>query len=307
MALGQQYPNHTYRRNSGNTGSKSTSGSTRQRMYSTLRLAYFALVAAIMLSCSVTKTVRSKPQPVSKKEVPVKKKAAKTPTIKFIKSVKLTQEQKVKVYLDRFVPIARAEMHQYKIPASITLAQGILESGTGEGTLAKVGNNHFGIKCHRGWNGGRMYHDDDAKGECFRTYEDPAESYRDHSVFLSGRQRYAFLFKFHKRDYKAWARGLKKAGYATDPKYPKKLISIIQRYELYRYDTKKGVKAQSDKEYQKSIVRNTQDKIHSVEVGDTLYSIARQYSVSVNEIKKHNKLNDNTIFKGQELIIPKKK
>ncbi|MDB9779235.1 glucosaminidase domain-containing protein [Flavobacteriaceae bacterium] len=273
-------------------------------MYSILRLACFVSVTAIMLSCSVTKTVRTKPQSVSKKEAPVEKKAVKTPTVK---SVKLTQEQKVKAYLDRFGPIARAEMRQYKIPASITLAQGILESGTGEGTLAKVGNNHFGIKCHRGWNGGRMYHDDDAKGECFRTYEDPAESYRDHSVFLSGRQRYAFLFKFHKRDYKAWARGLKKAGYATDPKYPKKLISIIQRYELYQYDTKKGVKIQSGKEYQKPIVRNVQGKIHSVEVGDTLYSIARQYSVSVDEIKKHNKLNDNTIFKGQELIIPKKK
>ena len=115
------------------------------------------------------------------------------------------------------------------------------------------------------------------------------------------------MFKFHKSDYKSWARGLKKAGYATDPKYPKKLISIIQRYELYQYDTKKGVKTQSGKEYQKPIVRNAQDKIHSVDVGDTLYSIARQYSVSVNEIKKHNKLNDNTIFKGQELIIPKKK
>ncbi|MDG1386762.1 MAG: glucosaminidase domain-containing protein [Flavobacteriaceae bacterium] len=276
-------------------------------MYSILRLACFVLVTAIMLSCSVTKTVRTKPQPVSKKEAPVKKKTVKTPTVKVVKSVKLTQEQKVKAYLDRFGPIARAEMRQYKIPASITLAQGILESGTGEGTLAKVGNNHFGIKCHRGWNGGRMYHDDDAKGECFRTYEDPAESYRDHSVFLSGRQRYAFLFKFHKRDYKAWARGLKKAGYATDPKYPKKLISIIQRYELYQYDTKKGVKTKSGKKYQKPIVRNVKDKIHSVEVGDTLYSIARQYSISVDEIKKHNKLDDNTIFKGQELIIPKKK
>ena len=304
MALGQQYPNHTYRRNSGNTGSKSTSGTTRQRMYTILKRVCLVLCAAFMMSCSVTKTVRSKPQPISKKEVPVKKKAVKIPPVK---TVKLTQEQKVKAYLDRFGPIARAEMRQYKIPASITLAQGILESGTGEGTLAKVGNNHFGIKCHRGWNGGRMYHDDDAKGECFRTYEDPAESYRDHSVFLSGRQRYAFLFKFHKSDYKSWARGLKKAGYATDPKYPKKLISIIQRYELYQYDTKKGVKTQSGKKHQKPIVRNAQDKIHSVEVGDTLYSIARQYSVSVNEIKKHNKLNDNIIFKGQELIIPKKK
>lgn len=272
-------------------------------MYSILKKACFVLVTAVMLSCSVTKTVRSKPQPVSKKETPVERKVVKIP----VKAVKLTQEQKVQAYLNRFGPIARAEMQQYKIPASITLAQGILESGTGEGRLAKEGNNHFGIKCHRGWNGGRMYHDDDAKGECFRTYDDPAESYRDHSVFLSGRQRYAFLFKFHKRDYKAWARGLKKAGYATDPKYPKKLINIIQRYELYQYDTKKGVQAQSRKTYQKPVVRNAEDKIHSVEVGDTLYSIARQYSISVSEIKKYNNLSDNTIFKGQELLIPKKK
>jgi flagellum-specific peptidoglycan hydrolase FlgJ len=273
-------------------------------MYSILRKACFVLVTAFMLSCSVTKIVRSKSQPVSKKETPVEKKAVKTPPVV---AVKLTQEQKVQVYLNRFGPIARVEMQQYKIPASITLAQGILESGTGEGRLAKEGNNHFGIKCHLGWNGGRMYHDDDAKGECFRTYDDPAESYRDHSVFLSGRQRYAFLFKFHKRDYKAWARGLKKAGYATDPKYPKKLISIIQRYKLYQYDTKKGVQAQSRKTYQKPVVRNAEDKIHSVEVGDTLYSIARQYSISVSEIKKYNNLSDNTIFKGQELLIPKKK
>ena len=123
-----------------------------------------------MLSCSVTKTVRSKPQPVSKKETSVEKKAVKIP---LVVAVKLTQEQKVQAYLNRFGPIARAEMQQHKIPASITLAQGILESGTGEGRLAKEGNNHFGIKCHRGWNGGRMYHDDDAKGECFRTYDDP--------------------------------------------------------------------------------------------------------------------------------------
>ena len=275
-----------------------------------LKILFSILFLLVLSNCGAKKRIVKKKsrgteitEPKPKKlpsvnEVKITRKLAK-------KNPRLNKE--TLAYIRTYAPIAVHEMYQYKIPASITLAQGILESGTGEGTLAKVGNNHFGIKCHRGWNGGRMYHDDDAKGECFRAYEDPAESYRDHSVFLSGRQRYAFLFKFHKRDYKAWARGLKKAGYATDPKYPKKLISIIQRYELYRYDTKKGVKAQSDKEYQKSIVRNTQDKIHSVEVGDTLYSIARQYSVSVNEIKKHNKLNDNTIFKGQELIIPKKK
>lgn len=258
----------------------------------------------MLLSCSVTKTVRPKQQPIAKKEIEVKKTSK---VVLPVKKVKLTQEQKVKLYLDRFGPIARSEMRQYKIPASITLAQGILESGTGQGTLAKVGNNHFGIKCHRGWNGGRMYHDDDAKGECFRTYDDPAESYRDHSVFLSGRQRYAFLFKLHKRDYKAWAKGLKKAGYATDPKYPKKLISIIERYKLYQYDTKKGPEAKAVKPLARAALKNNQNRIHSVDIGDTLYSISRQYNISVDEIKKHNDLGDNTIFKGQELIIPKSK
>lgn len=272
-----------------------------------MRYALFFLSTLFLLSCSVTKTVRPKQQPEAKKEAPIKKQQVKKKTVAPppVKRIKLSQEQKVRLYLDRFAPIARQEMRQYKIPASITLAQGILESGTGQGTLAKNGNNHFGIKCHRGWNGGRMYHDDDEKGECFRTYDDPAESYRDHSVFLSGRQRYAFLFKLHKKDYKAWAKGLKKAGYATDPKYPKKLIDIIERYKLYQYDSKKGPKSNPIKPSQKVVLRTSNGKIHSVDVGDTLYSISRQYNVSVDEIKKYNDLGDNTIFKGQELIIPK--
>ena len=130
-------------------------------------------------------------------------------------------------YIKKYAPLAVLEMHEYKIPASITLAQGILESGNGRSQLASKSNNHFGIKCHKGWKGQRVYHDDDAKGECFRKYTYVATSYKDHSKFLSTRRRYADLFKLRKTDYKGWARGLKKAGYATDRKYPKKLIKNL--------------------------------------------------------------------------------
>jgi flagellum-specific peptidoglycan hydrolase FlgJ len=258
----------------------------------------------LIFSCSVTKTVRSNKEVVSKNEIPPKKKSNK-PTTKVV--VKRTYAEKVQDYLDQFSPIAQAEMWQYKIPASITLAQGILESGTGSGRLAREGNNHFGIKCHRGWNGGRMYHDDDEKGECFRTYGDPAESYRDHSIFLSGRERYAFLFKLPRKDYKSWAKGLKKAGYATDPKYPKKLIGIIERYELYQYDVKKGKQKRTAQRSKPKANKSSHKNIHRVVTGDTLYSISSRYNISVNQLIKENNLRDNTIFKGQELIIPKSK
>ena len=276
-----------------------------------LKKTALSLISIFILSCSVTKTIRPKtnevdPEVIPKKEavVVVKEKVV---VKKSIEVVQLSQEQKAQAYIDKFAPIAQDEMRQYQIPASITLAQGILESGVGFGRLAVEGNNHFGIKCHRGWNGGKMYHDDDAKGECFRTYDDPAESYRDHSVFLSGRQRYAFLFKLNKKDYVAWAKGLKKAGYATDPKYPKKIISIIERYKLYKYDSKKGVKIVKNEKIDTVIFKNKKNNIHSVEVGDTLYSIALKYSISVDDIVKENKLKNNTIYKGQELIIPKSK
>jgi flagellum-specific peptidoglycan hydrolase FlgJ len=276
-----------------------------------LKKTALSLISIFILSCSVTKTIRPKtnevdPEVIPKKEavVVVKEKVV---VKKSIEVVQLSQEQKAQAYIDKFAPIAQDEMRQYQIPASITLAQGILESGVGFGRLAVEGNNHFGIKCHRGWNGGKMYHDDDAKGECFRTYDDPAESYRDHSVFLSGRQRYAFLFKLNKKDYVAWAKGLKKAGYATDPKYPKKIISIIERYKLYKYDSKKGAKIVKNEKIDMVISKNKKNNIHRVEVGDTLYSIAYKYSVSVDDIVKENKLENSTIYKGQELIIPKSK
>ena len=141
------------------------------------------------------------------------------------------------LYIQDYAKIAVEEMEMYQIPASITLAQGILETGNGQSILAKEGNNHFGIKCKNDWTGGRMYHDDDAKGECFRKYNSAKESYRDHSLFLAERPYYKKLFQLDRKDYKAWAHGLKKAGYATNPKYAYMLIDLIERYKLYLFDS----------------------------------------------------------------------
>ncbi len=148
----------------------------------------------------------------------------------------ITVEQKINRYIKLYAPIARKQMKVYKIPASITMAQGILESGYGESTLATKGNNHFGIKCHREWKGKRIFHDDDEENECFRSYRNPVKSYKDHSLFLVNRDRYKFLFDLNRKDYKSWAEGLKKAGYATDPEYATKLISLIERFNLTRLD-----------------------------------------------------------------------
>jgi len=139
-------------------------------------------------------------------------------------------------YIYTYSDIAVAEMQRTGVPASITLAQGIIESGSGLSTLAVNGNNHFGIKCHNSWTGGTMKMDDDRKGECFRTYDTPEESFRDHSDFLRYRDRYKFLFDLDRRDYKGWAFGLKQAGYATDPSYASKLIRTIEEYDLTRFD-----------------------------------------------------------------------
>lgn len=139
-------------------------------------------------------------------------------------------------YVNFYAPAAVQEMLISGVPASITLAQGILESGDGNSALAKVARNHFGIKCHGLWEGEKYYHDDDAKGECFRVYSTVFDSYRDHSEFLRTRDRYADLFKLKLTDYKGWAHGLKAAGYATNPKYPELLIKIIEENDLTQYD-----------------------------------------------------------------------
>ena len=145
-------------------------------------------------------------------------------------------QNKTEQYISKYNSLAVDEMSRYGIPASITLAQGILESGNGESRLSVEGKNHFGIKCHSNWNGKTIIEDDDEKGECFRKYSKVADSYRDHSLFLTERGRYSFLFEYKKSDYKKWAKGLKKAGYATNTKYPSLLIDLIERYELYTYD-----------------------------------------------------------------------
>jgi flagellum-specific peptidoglycan hydrolase FlgJ len=213
-------------------------------------------------------------------------------------------------YIKKYAPIAVSEMHKYKVPASITLAQGILESGNGRSQLASKSNNHFGIKCHTGWKGAKVYHDDDEKGECFRKYKYVESSYEDHSQFLSGRRRYASLFALRKTDYKGWSKGLKKAGYATDKNYPKKLIKIIETYELYEFDKirekdLKRVKKETSKTERKPKIKTKKraKKYYEVKKGDTLYSIARKYETSVTKLKKVNALTGNTLSIGQKLLI----
>ena len=158
--------------------------------------------------------------------------------VSLVASASPTNKTPQEKYIEKYAPLAVSEMYRSGVPASITLAQGMLESGNGQSELARMSNNHFGIKCHNNWKGGKVYYDDDAKGECFRKYSHPSESYRDHSDFLRFRDRYKFLFDYRVTDYKAWAHGLKKAGYATDPKYPKKLIKLIEEYDLKQYDRK---------------------------------------------------------------------
>ena len=148
------------------------------------------------------------------------------------------QEISRKEYIEKYSFLAVKQMHQYKIPASITLAQGILESNNGNSRLATKANNHFGIKCH-GWKGKKIFADDDKKNECFRNYKNVLESFVDHSLFLNKYSRYEFLFEYKTTDYKSWARGLKKAGYATNNKYPELLIKIIEENKLYQFDNKK--------------------------------------------------------------------
>jgi len=210
-----------------------------------------------------------------------------------------TTKQKTQHYVNVYAPTAVAEMKKYQIPASITLAQGILESGMGQSTLARKANNHFGIKCHKGWRGKKIYHDDDKKGECFRVYKNPLDSYRDHSLFLKDRRRYAFLFELKRTNYTGWAKGLKKAGYATDPKYAKKLIRLIEEYRLYRFDSKRKFK----KEASTPVVLK-KGSIHKVKKGDTLYSISKKYNVSIEVLQTENNLKNKTIYIGQKLTIP---
>ncbi len=205
-------------------------------------------------------------------------------------------------YIYNYAQIAKDEMALYGIPASITLAQGILESSAGLGELTRKSNNHFGIKCN-GWEGEKAYHDDDAYQECFRKYKDPKYSFRDHSLFLKDRRRYASLFNLKKDDYKGWARGLKRAGYATDPRYPSKLISIIERYQLHRFDEEVLGTGSRDGLPTKTLKVDHTGIRYTVKKGDTLYSIAKRHNLTVEELKQLNNLRNDHLQIGQKLFV----
>ena len=218
-----------------------------------------------------------------------------------------SHDERTLAYINRFKDVAKKEMKNYKIPASITLAQAILESKAGESRLAREANNHFGIKCGNDWTGKRLLHDDDHKNECFRVYDTPEESFRDHSKFLASKRRYAFLFRFPLTDYEAWAKGLKQAGYATDRSYPQKLIYLIEKYHLDKYDREV---LEEMKIKVPETVRDTaqgEDKgekiIYEVKAGETLFSIARKFGIPVREIKELNNLVDFDIYEGQILVL----
>lgn len=251
-------------------------------------------------SYPVAKRYPVKTAPVVKEIPPKETKSTGSEILVATSKVKATTED-VKRYISDFKETAKKNMKIHGVPASITMAQGILESGAGFGQLAKEANNHFGIKCHTGWMGESVKYDDDAAQECFRKYKDPTESYKDHSAFLSSRKRYESLFKLDKGDYEAWANGLKKAGYATDTLYPSKLIGIIERYELYKIDNEV-----LDRNFvpKPRVVTQIAGE-HIVQQGDTLYSLSKKYNMSVDELKNLNNILDTGISIGQKLKVKK--
>lgn len=228
---------------------------------------------------------------------------------------RITREDYIETYKDDAIK----EMHRSGVPASITLAQGILESGDGNSPLAVYGKNHFGIKCHSGWKGKSMRLDDDEKNECFRKYNDVYDSYRDHSEFLTTRGRYSFLFDLKITDYKAWAKGLKKAGYATNPKYPNLLINLIEKHQLYQYDSygkmppKKLTKDRTSTllalaKHSRTIKLHNHIKYIKAKKGDTFYRITQDFDMNLWQIFKYNDLNKTDVLKVGDIIYlqPKK-
>jgi len=240
-------------------------------------------------------------------------------------------------YILTYKDVAMDKMGDYGIPASITLAQGILESGSGNSELAQKANNHFGIKCHKGWSGKTFHTDDDAKNECFRKYKSADDSYRDHSLFLTGRDRYADLFELKVTDYKGWAHGLKKAGYATNPKYPQLLIKIIEENRLYEFDkgitptylaaldedlvvTEAGMTTAAanllPSDYELVEIWETGRKVYSNNgvkfifalAGDSFSDIAADFEIYSWQLPKYNELDKKLVLKeGQMLYLEKKK
>lgn len=219
-------------------------------------------------------------------------------------------------YIDQYKDLAIEQMLKYNIPASITLSQGLLESGAGRSWLTKSSNNHFGIKCH-GWTGRRVFHDDDERGECFRAYDNPRQSFEDHSRFLATQSRYAQLFNYSRTDYKSWARGLKQCGYATNPQYASKLIQIIELYNLNQYDKAK-------KFDQFMVKHSTEDGVapdgnfHVIKAynknyyviarkGDSFQSLSKELCIGKRKLAKYNERSYKEELAAGDVIYLKKK
>lgn len=285
------------------------------------------IFAILLVSCHATKPIVRTTKPVvyvpAKKpivkvitETKVIKDTVKTivsnPKIEILEAttrVRVTTEMVVS-YIEKYKQIAMNDMSKFGIPASITLSQAILESGAGTGPLSVQGNNHFGIKCHKDWTGDSIKHDDDEADECFRKYENPNQSFDDHSLFLLNRPWYAKLFKLEKDDYKSWAKGLKTAGYATDVKYPDKLIGIIEKYQLYQYDNQvlgkptQEITKDFDVEIEKpKPIIVTYENSYEVAPKDTLYSVSKKFNLTIDDLKKFNNLETNELTIGQILKI----
>ncbi len=213
-------------------------------------------------------------------------------------------------YINKYSDMAVEQMKLHKIPASITLSQGLLESGAGMSELARKSHNHFGIKCGGSWNGRSVRHTDDAPNECFRAYSNPKDSYEDHSLFLKRGARYAFLFKLDITDYKGWARGLKKAGYATDPSYANRLITIIEDYELYKYDTRGG---RSSRKETPTVMQPHQVYISNgiayviARDGDTFEGLDKEFDISWKKLVKYNDLHREYTLTNGDIIYLKAK
>jgi len=243
--------------------------------------------------------------------------------LSFVFSFSLVAQNRNQAYNDyiiKYAQFAVIQQTEYGIPASITLAQGLLESGAGMSELALKSNNHFGIKCHD-WNGEAVYHDDDSKGECFRKYDNVLQSYEDHSLFLKNRKRYDFLFGLSSTDYEAWAHGLRKAGYATDPTYAYKLISIIENYNLHQYDANQLAKnttkpnnynsspigvVNSYAEHQVFKINRTKFVVSAP--GDTWGTLSDEFSISEKRLRSYNDLNSSVVLQpGVQVYLQAKK
>ena len=278
------------------------------------------IITLLIVSCNTSKSViqttrkgvksnntvvRGNKKSAIKKTNDSKTTSVNSPKIEILEAtsrVKVTNEM-ILAYINTYKTVAQTNMKKFGIPASIILGQALLESGSGTGNLCVQANNHFGIKCNKDWSGASVRYDDDAADECFRKYNNPLDSFRDHSLFLSGKTRYASLFNLGKTDYKTWAEGLKEAGYATDPQYPTKLITLIEKYQLYKYDIEEG-NVLAEAVSKKSAMPSESDR-HLVAKGDTLYSISKKYDISIEDLKKQNNIFDNAISIGQSILILK--